>query len=130
MVDASEAEANELYPLLKVYSRELAKTMFNANVMVSYPVNLRGNVYKNKYTRCRALVVGKERLEFVIIFMMTDESMENFDEYLKDIEEVFWFNEKEALTLKNPVSGRPKPHDFEVDGIYYKFMGNNRSASV
>ncbi|SFL05031.1 hypothetical protein SAMN05216357_111110 [Porphyromonadaceae bacterium KH3CP3RA] len=78
---------------MKKSLKELAKTMFNANIMVSYPVNLRGNIYRDKYTRCRAVVVGKDRLEFVIIFMMTDESMENFDNYLKDIEKIFWFNE-------------------------------------
>lgn len=123
MVDASEAEANELYPLLKVYSKELAKTMFNANVIVSYPVNLRGNIYKNKYTRCRAVVVGKDRLEFEIIFMMTDESVKNFDEHMKDINNIFWFNERE--TSKKSVSSKSKLYDFEVGGIYYKLMNNN-----
>lgn len=37
----------------------------------------------------------------------------------------FKVSQKEASTLKNPVSGRPESHDFEVDGIYYKFMNNN-----
>lgn len=90
--DASIAEANELYSLLTLYPKELAQSLFNAHTLVSYPINLRGNIYKNKYTRCKAVVVGKDRLEFVIIFMMTNENVSQFNNYLNNLKKVFWFN--------------------------------------
>ena len=91
--DASELEADELYSMLTHYPREQAQEMFNANVMVTYPMNLWGSAYKDKYTRSRAVVIAKDRLEIYLYFMMTDESAKNFDTYLQDLNKVFWFNE-------------------------------------
>lgn len=93
MEDASEWEADELYSMLTHYPREQAQKKFNANVMVMYPVNLRGNIYRDKFTRSKAVVVAKDRLEIYLYFMMTDESAKNFDTYVKDLDKVFWFNE-------------------------------------
>ena len=92
-VDAIELEADELYSMLTHYPYEQAQEMFNANVMVMYPLNLRGNVYKDKYTRSRAVIIAKDRLEIYLYFMLTDESAKNFDTYLQDLNKVFWFNE-------------------------------------
>ena len=92
-VDAIELEADELYSMLTHYPREQAQEMFNANVMVMYPLNLRGNVYKDKYTRGRAVVVAKNRLHLYFYFLLTDESVKNFDTYLQNLNKVFWFNE-------------------------------------
>lgn len=93
MNDASECEAVELNSMLTHYPKEQAQKMFNANVMVMYPLNLQGNVYHDKYTRCRAVVVAKDRLEFYLYFMMTDYSVNNFDNYLNDLNKAFWFND-------------------------------------
>ena len=90
--DASELEANELYSMLTHYPYEKAKKMFNANALVSYPLNLRGNVYKDKYTRGRAVVAGKDRRQFYLYFMMTDKSVIDFEKFLNDFDKVFWFN--------------------------------------
>lgn len=89
--DATELEALELNSMLTHYSHEDAQNIFNANVLVSYPLNLRGNIYKNKFSRGKAVVVGKDRHEIYLYFMMTDESVLNFPEFLKDFERVFWF---------------------------------------
>lgn len=93
MDSASESESVELNSMLTHYPKEQAQKMFNANVMVMYPLNLRGNVYKDKYTRSRAVVVNKDGLEFYLYFMMTDSSVNNFDHYLNDLSKAFWFND-------------------------------------
>ena len=87
----SEYEADELYSMLTLYPQEKAKKMFNANAMISYPLNLRGNVYKGKYTRGRAVVVGKDFWQFYLYFMMTDENVMHFEKFLDNFEKVFWF---------------------------------------
>ncbi|WP_158712722.1 hypothetical protein [Parabacteroides pacaensis] len=89
----SEPEEYQLSLKLTEYSREQAQKMFNANVMVSYPVDLEKNVYRDKYNRCRAVVIAKDGWHIFFYFMMTDENMKNFDTYLKDLNRVFWFNE-------------------------------------
>ncbi len=88
----SELEANELYSMLTHYPHDKAKKMFNANALVSFPLNLRGNTYKNKYTRGITVIAGKNRRQFYLYFMMTDKSVLNFEKYLNDFEKVFWFN--------------------------------------
>jgi hypothetical protein len=89
----SELDADELYSMLTHYTYKKAKKMFNANAMISYPLNLRGNIYKEKYTPGRAVVAGKEHRQFYLYFMMTDESVLNFDKYLHDFKKAFWFKE-------------------------------------
>jgi hypothetical protein len=93
MIDASESEAIELNSMLTHYPKEQSTKMFNANVMVMYPLNLRGNVYNDKYTRSRAVVVAKDRHEIYLYFLMTDKSVNNFDNYLNDLSKAFWFND-------------------------------------
>lgn len=88
----SELEADELYSMLTHYPNDNAKKMFNANVLVSFPLNLRGNIYKDKYTRGRVVVAGKDRCEFYLYFMMTDRSALDFENFLNDFNKVFWFS--------------------------------------
>ena len=91
--DASEFEAIELYSMLTHHPNKKAKEMFNADVFLEYPLNFRGNTYKNKYTRGRGVVVAKNRREIYLYFMMTEKSVLNYDGFLSDFEKVFWFNE-------------------------------------
>lgn len=86
-------EAEELNSMLHHYPDSLAQKLFNANVMVSYPINLRGNTYLDKYTRCKSITVGKRGREIFLRFFMTDESFYNFDKYLMKLEKAFWFSE-------------------------------------
>jgi hypothetical protein len=93
MESASKEEIEELDLMLTHYSEKQAKKMFNADRMVTYPMNLRGEIYEEKYPRCRALVVSKKGLDIFFYFLMTNESAKKFDEYLEDLNKVFWFNE-------------------------------------
>lgn len=93
MSGATDWEAAELDMMLTRYPKRKARKMFNANRMVMYPFNLRGNVYEDKYTRCRAVVIAKNGLDIYFYFMLTDESAKNFDTYLKELNKVFWFND-------------------------------------
>jgi len=38
-------------------------------------------------------VVAKDRHEIYLYFMMTDYSVNNFDNYLNDLSKAFWFND-------------------------------------
>lgn len=93
MSSPSEGEIEELKLMLTYYPEKQAKEMFNADWMVMYPMNLRGEVLEGKFSRCRAVAVSKYGMDMFFYFMMTDESSKKFDTYLMDLNKVFWFNE-------------------------------------
>ena len=88
----SELAAMELYSMLTHYSATKAKEMFNAGAMVSYPLNFKTNVYREKFTRGRAVVIAKDWREVYLYFMLTDKSVLNFDKYLEEFDGAFVFN--------------------------------------
>lgn len=89
---ATREQIEELDMMVKHSPKEQAKEMFNADDMLMYPLNLRGNAFEDKYTRSRAVVVAKNGLSIFFYFLMTDESVKNFDKYLKDLSGSFMFN--------------------------------------
>ena len=93
MSSPSEGEIEELKLMLTYYPEKQAKEMFNADWMVMYPMNLRGEVLEGKFSRCRAVAVSKYGMDMFFYFIMTDESSKKFDTYLMDLNKVFWFNE-------------------------------------
>ena len=90
---STKAYEAELDLMLTHYPQERAREMFNADLMVMYPVNLRGEVYEDKYSRCRAVIAAKEGVFVILYFMMPDEGLENFDDYLNDFKRAFWYND-------------------------------------
>lgn len=89
---ATREEIEELDMMVRHCPKEQALKLFNAEEMLMYPMNLRGNAFEDKYTRSRAVVVAKNGLSIFFYFMMTDESVKNFDQYLKDLSGSFMFN--------------------------------------
>lgn len=87
----SELVAMELYSMLTNYPALKAEKMFNAGAMVSYPLNFKTNVYQEKFTRGRAVVIGKDWREVYLYFMLTDESVLDFDKYLEEFNRAFVF---------------------------------------
>ena len=93
-------ETYELDKMIIHCPREQAKALFNANAMVKYPIDMKGNVYMEKYTKCIAIAVAKDGLSFYLYFMLTDDGEEKLDTYLEDIKGVFRFHDGEHLTIK------------------------------
>ena len=88
---ASELDVLELYSMIEMYPPEKASEMFNAAAMAGYPLNFRGNVFKDKFTRGRGLAIGKDGLCISLYFLMTDQSVFNFEKYLDEFEGAFVF---------------------------------------
>ncbi|WP_319503542.1 hypothetical protein [uncultured Draconibacterium sp.] len=88
---ASEVDVLELYSMLNMYPSEKAGDMFKAEAMAGYPLNFRGNVFKGNYTRGRGVAIGKDGLCIFLYFLMTDESVFNFETYLEEFDGAFVF---------------------------------------
>lgn len=92
----SDSDMDEITEMMTVYPIEQANKFFNAKAMVSYPISLYDNAYLSKYTRCKALVVGRKSLVGYVqtihfYVLMTDESSKNFDSYIADLSRCFSF---------------------------------------
>lgn len=89
---ATLAESLELMEMVHFYPKEKAKELFNANVLATFPINMRGTAYKGKYNRVKCVTINKEQSFVDLYFMMTDENYRKFDTFLEDFKKVFWFN--------------------------------------
>jgi len=89
---ATLAESLELMEMVHFYPKEKAKELFNANVLATFPINMRGTAYKGKYKRVKCVTINKEQSFVDLYFMMTDENYRKFDTFLEDFKKVFWFN--------------------------------------
>lgn len=89
---ATVEELEELDMMVKHCPEEQAKEMFNAKDVIMYPLSLRGNAFEDKYTRCRTVIVAKNGLSIFFYFLMTDESVKNFNQYLDDLSDSFRYN--------------------------------------
>lgn len=87
-----EKEAYEILQMLKIFPKEDAKKMFNAQILFSYPIDLHGNAYNEKYKRAKCFVLQGKRSIIFLYFLMTNDNYWKADTFLKDFEGVFRFN--------------------------------------
>ncbi len=91
---ASEQDIEDLKMMLHYYPREEARSLFNADYMLSYPYNMAGMVCKENLTRARGVVIGKDGMDIFLYFIMSDTGIKDFDQYLTDFKGTFWFKDK------------------------------------
>lgn len=89
---ATEEEIETIDKIITHHPKEEAQKLFNADWMATYLMDMKNNAYEDKYTKCKAVVVDKKKLNIFFYFMMTDDSAAKFDEYLNRLQGVFWYN--------------------------------------
>lgn len=78
--------------LVTYYPIETARDVFNGVSMFVYPLNFQGETYQGQYTCGRGVVVfSKNNVPLELYFIMTDESVADFDKYLSELKGVFTF---------------------------------------
>lgn len=90
---ASYEECRHLVSMVKIHPKEQAQKLFNANAMISYPKDLKGNVYERKYKKCQHVQIGKNKHQIYLNFLFTKRSYKHFEKYLNALEKVFWYND-------------------------------------
>lgn len=90
---SDEKEAYEMLQMLKIFPKEEARKMFNAQILFSYPIDLHGNAYNEKYKRAKCFVLQGKRSIIFLYFLMTNDNYWKADTFLKDFEGVFRFND-------------------------------------
>jgi hypothetical protein len=84
--DVSERPAK-----LQYYPPEQSLKMFNADCMISYPIEMEGMIYEDKYTVCQGTVLISKYRNIYIYTMMTNESASHFEEHLNSLGKMFRF---------------------------------------
>ncbi|MDR1415399.1 MAG: hypothetical protein LBI96_06270 [Odoribacteraceae bacterium] len=92
---ATEQDIEDLKMLVQNQPRDSAKALFNADYMLAYPFNMAGQACRDRFTRTRVIVMGRGGLDIFLYFVMTDEGIKNFDQYLAETRGMFWFNNEE-----------------------------------
>jgi len=90
---ATSEEIAVLDTMIIHYPKAKVEELFNADWMVSYPMDLREEAYENKYSQCKAVSIAKNGLGIFFYFMLTDETENKFENYLEDLKGAFWYNE-------------------------------------
>ncbi|MDR2131572.1 MAG: hypothetical protein LBP56_10500 [Odoribacteraceae bacterium] len=89
---ASKQEIEDLKMMMTFYPRDTAQALFNADEMLVYPFNMEGKAYETVFTRTRVVVAEKNGLELFLYLILTDRSIERFDEYFSGIKGMFQFD--------------------------------------
>ena len=87
-------EKVELKYNLHYYPQDSARMIFNADYMFEYKEDMKEKVHGNDFTHTIAVVTGRRGLDIIAYFVLTDESVKNFDKYLSDFRHTLWFSEE------------------------------------
>lgn len=89
---ANQYEIDELKLMMTNYPKKQARKNFNADYMLMYPLNFKRKKCRNKFSRGRCVVVGKDYRFVFFYFLMTDDSVKNFEQYLAQLKGMIRFN--------------------------------------
>ena len=89
-----DIEKLELQSDIHNYPQDSARMIFNADYMFRYHPDfyMKGNVHGNDFTHTIAVVTGRKGLDIFAYFLLTDESVKDFNKYLSDFKNTLWFN--------------------------------------
>lgn len=72
---------------------DYAKTAFNADTVITYPLTM-WKKYKKKYGNCDVVVTQKNgRCPIRLYFLTNNKGKQNLDKYIKSLERVFWYRD-------------------------------------
>jgi hypothetical protein len=91
-LNANSCEIDELKMLITDYPAKLAKKYFNADYMLMYPIDTKRQECRDKFTRGRCVVIGKDYRYIFMYFLLTDDNAKDLDKYLAQLKGMIWFN--------------------------------------
>lgn len=89
----TEQEMQEIKKKINIWPSQKAKKIFNAQYVITYPIENKKAVYMGKYTHKRELIMIKWGEHLTVSFLVTKKGNRNIEKYIKDVEEAFWFED-------------------------------------
>jgi len=100
----SMQDFKDLEMLITRYPADSAKSIFKGTTMFIYPLDFKGEICEEKYRYGRGVVVlGKYNVPIYLYFLMTADSINDFDKYLAELKGMFTFQD---LNLKENVDSK------------------------
>lgn len=91
--ETTEEQMEKIKKRITIWSPEKSKEVFNAQYVITYPVNEPKAVYMGKYTHRLELIMIKWGENLSVSFLVTDKGKKNMKNYIKDVEEAFRFED-------------------------------------
>jgi hypothetical protein len=88
----SKQDEEDLKMMMTFYPADTARALCNADEMLAYPFDMKGQAIDSIFTRTRVVVASKNGLEIYFYFMLTDQGVGHFDKYLSSLQDMFRFN--------------------------------------
>jgi len=89
----TKQEIEDMKMMFLYYPQIQARSVFNADYMLSYPFNMKGAKHKQDFTCGRVIVTGKNGFDIFVYFILTDKSLENLNIYISDFKHIIWFDD-------------------------------------
>ena len=83
----------ELKKIITYWSEEDAKKAFNAQHVLTYPIDRPKAVYQDKYVVRQDLTMIKWGEHLTITFALTDEGYKDINKYIDSVKGAFWFDD-------------------------------------
>ena len=83
------------YPI-HYHTTDYARRAFNADTVISFPLEVWGKPYKRKYKHALGLTIQKNGRSFIqLTILYTDKGRGKLDSYLRSLEKMIWYRDPE-----------------------------------
>lgn len=89
----TEEQIQRVKKRITIWSPEKSKETFNAQYVITYPIENKKSIYMDKYTHKQDLIMVKWGEHLTVSFLVTKKGNKNIDKYIKEVEEAFWFED-------------------------------------
>lgn len=87
----TEEEMEKIKKKITIWTPRKAKKIFNAQYVITYPIENEKSVYMNRYTHKMDLTMIKWGEKLTVSFLVTKNGEMNINKYIKDVEKAFRF---------------------------------------
>ena len=89
----TEEEMEKIKKKITIWTPRKAKKVFNAQHVITYPIENEKSVYMDRYTHKMDLTMIKWGEHLTVSFLVTKKGNKNIEKYIKEVEEAFWFED-------------------------------------
>jgi hypothetical protein len=92
-INTTDEQMEELKKIITFWPQKEAEKIFNAQHVITYPIEDPKAIYKGKYVLRENLCMLKWGEYLTISFLLTDKGYKNRNQYMKDVKKAFRFND-------------------------------------
>ncbi|RHJ76818.1 hypothetical protein [Parabacteroides sp. AM08-6] len=91
--ETTDEQMEELKKIITIWPSQKSKEIFNAQYVITYPIEDKKAVYQDKYRHRMDLIMVKWGKKLTVSFLLTKKGYKHINKYIKDVEEAFRFED-------------------------------------